>query len=118
MMKAHRTVNTVLRAQWPAAGYEHIFNAGGENRWKFIFTVPTATVNVSSGQIVRHYDNRNNTKIFLCRARINLKSVLIAYSPFELHSYVLFIYLFMIFMEQVPGISLYPFPEGGVTFPP
>ena len=50
----------MLHAQWPAAGYEHIFNAGGENRLKFIFTLSTATVNMSSGQILRHYDNRSN----------------------------------------------------------
>jgi hypothetical protein len=85
----------VLRAQWQAAGYEHIFKAGGENRSKFIFTLSTATLNMSSGQILRHYDNHNNINIFLCRVRINLKSVLISYSSSELHSYVLFICLFI-----------------------
>ena len=55
--------NTVPPAQWPAAGYEHIFNAGGENRSKFIFTFSTATVNLSSGQILRYYSNHNNINL-------------------------------------------------------
>jgi len=77
--------NTVPRAQWPAAGYEHIFNAGGENRSKCIFTLPSATVNVSSGQILRHYVNRSNINIFLCRARISLSPD----SNSKLHSCIL-----------------------------
>jgi len=108
--------NTVPRAQWPAAGYEHIFNAGGENRSKCIFTLSTATVNMSSGQILRHYVNRSNINIFLCRARINLKYVLISDSYSKPHSYALFIYDF--YETEGAGHIFCPFSEVGVTFLP
>jgi hypothetical protein len=102
--------NTVPRAQWPAgrpaAGYEHIFNAGGENRSKFIFTFSTAAVNVSSRQTVRHCGNHNNIPIF-CRPRLHLKPALIAYASSELLTRVRFIYGF--YGRELPGVSLYIF---------
>jgi hypothetical protein len=83
----------VQRARWPAAEHEHFFNAGGENRSKCIFTLSTARVNMSSGQILRHYGNHNSTNIF-CRPLVSVKRSLISCLSCDEPSHVLLIYGF------------------------